>query len=67
MGDSGTLGACPLCGSPIEPFGEMRQRFVAEDLGGDDICVDCARKVVPEQVALAETLEREMANRRRGS
>jgi len=66
MSDSGTLGACPLCGNPIEPFGALRHRFVAEDLG-EAICIDCARKVAPEQVATAERLEREWASATRGS
>jgi hypothetical protein len=32
-------------------------RFVAEDLGGAEICVDCARTLVPGQVAAAEEFD----------
>ena len=36
----------------------MRHRFFAEDLDGDEICIHCARKVVPGHVAAAEKMER---------
>jgi recombinational DNA repair protein (RecF pathway) len=57
MGHSGTLDSCALCGRQIEPFGKMRHRFFAEDLQGDEICLDCARKVAPSQVSMAELME----------
>jgi hypothetical protein len=57
MSDSGTVDSCSLCGRPIEAFGELRQKFYAEDLQ-DEICIDCARKVAPSQVAMAELMER---------
>ncbi len=56
--DSGTLSSCPLCGGIVEPFGVMRHLFFVEDLGGEEICIGCARKVVPTQVARAEDAER---------
>jgi hypothetical protein len=56
--NSGTLPTCPLCGSRVVPFGTMRHRFIAEDLGGQEICTGCARKVTPAQVAAAEEAER---------
>ena len=57
MGDSGTLPICPLCHGVIRPYGRMKSTFVPEDLM-EPICLDCARKVVPAQVAVAEELER---------
>lgn len=59
MTDSGTLPRCPLCNGPIARMGKVvPHRFVAEDLGSEEICLDCARKVAPSQVAAAEALER---------
>lgn len=65
MPNSGTL--CPVCNRPVEPFGVMRHRFFAEDLGGQEICVECARTVAPAQVAAAEAMEREWNKPERGS
>lgn len=67
MSDSGTVTDCPLCGAGIEPFGQMRHRFFAEDLQEGEICIECARKVAPDQVDHAEAMERQWARSDRGS
>lgn len=54
---------CAACGETIQPFGTMRHRFIAEDLGAE-ICIECARLVAPAQVAAAEALERKWVNER---
>ena len=56
--ESGTpLGVCAQCLKPIEPFGTWRHRFVSDDVG--ELCIDCARVVVPDKVAVAEAVERD--------
>ena len=57
--NSGTLQPCSLCGDPIKPFGAMRHRFTVEALGDQEICLKCARRVTPDQVAIAENMERQ--------
>lgn len=51
------LTTCRRCGRPAEPFGRMRHRFVDADL--QTICIDCARELVPDQVARAEEMDRQ--------
>ena len=62
MAKSSNLSMCPICGGALKPFGVMRHRFVAEDLGGTEICIECARKVAPMQVAAAEEMEQKWAS-----
>lgn len=46
---------CTNCGATVQPFGELRQWFcVNQDAL---LCLSCARKVIPDQVAIAETFE----------
>jgi hypothetical protein len=54
-----SVNRCARCKKPITAFGVFRHRFVHEELG--PICTKCARALVPEKVALAQEMDRRLA------
>lgn len=44
-----------MCHGPVIPFGRLRHRFVDGDVG--PLCLSCARRLLPRDVADAEALE----------
>jgi RNase P subunit RPR2 len=46
---------CAVCHGPVIPFGRLRHRFVDGDVG--PLCLSCARRLLPRDVADAEALE----------
>ena len=46
---------CSNCGGQAGPFGTMRHWFALDDKGA--LCLDCARALTPERVAIAEAWE----------
>lgn len=49
------VAVCSSCGGAALPFGKMRHWFALDESGA--LCLDCARRLVPEPVARAEAWE----------
>ena len=54
------VDTCAMCGGPIVPFGNFGHRFMAAD--GSPICTECARRVIPDELALAEEMDRRLSD-----
>lgn len=49
------IAVCSSCGGTVLPFGKMRHWFALDDTGA--LCLQCAKRLVPERVAIAEAWE----------
>lgn len=49
------IETCAFCQGPARPFGRLKQRFVLGDFG--PLCLSCARRELPDDVAEAEAYE----------
>lgn len=59
------IAVCSSCGGTALPFGKMRQWFALDESGA--LCLECAKRLVPERVAIAEAWEARWSDDANGS